>query len=597
MERMKTVSLCMIVKDEEKYLERCLNSVKDLVDEMIIVDTGSKDRTLSIAEKFGAIVKHYAWDDHFSNAKNYSLQFATKHWILLMDGDDEFCSEDKEKFIDLINNSQKDGHYFKTLSFAGEKPGRDTVSNLNLRLLRNNQRYKFVGAIHEQIARVDEKIDYHNFSTENIRVFHYGYLNQVAVEKNKRKRNIAIIEKELKEDPGNKFHLFNLGNEYYAMREKEKALSLYNEAYNHLDFHVGFAPKLVIRRIMCLEELGRHGEALAEIEKGMTYFPNFTDLEFIRGWIHFTDRRYTLAIDSFKRCLELGEPPIQLEFLNGAGTFRPYQALGEIYYKFEDYEKALICFENSLKLNPNSRYILYRIAKIFNRMYEEKKFVSYKIAQYFHLHHGPSLLCIADILMQEGLYDLAQGYLEKAGEMVEDHHEINFIMGKNLFYQKRFDEALERLERVGANHPQYGESLKKKFMIHLIQNDREVSAVLAKLKEIGDDFSYRVCLQLYSIDQGENKAILSEEDDPAQCLGLTMEILEDLLKVRAFVLFEKLLNVLNYIHSDQVLLELAKLYYNHGFKGMAAREVLRSIQELSAIDRTGVEILYDGYQG
>mgnify|MGYP001386520006 CR=1 FL=1 len=85
-----SISLCMIVKNEEDVLIRCLESVKYIVDEIIIVDTGSTDSTVEIAKKYGARIFYYKWDDSFSSARNYSLEKATKEWILIMDADDEF---------------------------------------------------------------------------------------------------------------------------------------------------------------------------------------------------------------------------------------------------------------------------------------------------------------------------------------------------------------------------------------------------------------------------------------------------------------------------------------------------------------------------
>ncbi len=436
MKRKKTVSLCMIVKNEEKYLERCLNSVEELVDEIIIVDTGSTDNTVEIAKKYGANVAYYQWDNNFSNARNFSLQHASKEWILLMDGDDEFQKEDYETFIKVVNTSKKDGHFFKTLSFAGVRAGKDIVSNLNIRLLRNNKKYEFKGAIHEQITCIDGKMDYKKFSTEDISILHYGYLTDAVVEKNKRSRNITIIERELKKDPHNRFHLFNLGNEYFAMGDQEKALEFFNKAYKNIDYNIGYSSKLVIRRIMCLDELGRYNEALQAIDEGIRAYPKFTDLELIRGWIQLKNKRYTLAIDSFKKCIALGQPPVQYEFINGAGTYRPYQALGEIYFQFEDYQKSLQCFEKVLKINPYLQSSVYKIGTILNKCHENKKYVSHKIAQYFNIEYALNLILIADVLMCEGLYDVATGYLEKAKELDTKNDKIILLLGKALFYQK-----------------------------------------------------------------------------------------------------------------------------------------------------------------
>lgn len=592
MERNKTVSLCMIVKNEEKHLARCLDSVKELVDEMIVIDTGSEDKTVEIAKDFGAKVDYYSWDNNFSNARNYSLQQASGDWILLMDADDEFHKEDYDKFIELINTSTKDGHYFKTLSFAGEKKGNDVVLNLNLRLLRNNRKYHFIGAIHEQITRSDGTMDYKDFSTEDIRIFHYGYLTDVALEKNKRRRNISIIEEELKKDPQNSFHLFNLGNEYFALGDREKALELYDSAYRNFDYKVGFSSKLVIKRIMCLDEMGQYGRALEAIEEGLKVYPNFTDLEFERGWIHFKNKRYTLAIDSFKKCIELGKPPMQLEFLEGCGTYRPYEALGEIYFQLEDYHKAFECYENVLKHNPYLQRPLYRIGSILNKLYADKRYVSFRLSQYFNLEHVPNLLVIADVLLGEGLYDVAIGYLEKAKELDEKNIQINLMIGKTLFYQKQFSEALTILAALPKNISEYRESYKYIFLCYLVGDPEHVEDFLNKMEQDNDPLLYRIYSQLYKVYLGNEESVLSSEDNPEIILRIVMDILAELLKIREFHLFEKLLNVLNYINSNKVLLELAKIYYNHEFRQMAVSEILRSIKVFNSIDTAAIEILY-----
>ena len=100
-----TISLCMIAKNEEKYLEQCLRSVKDIVDEIIIVDTGSTDKTKEIAKKFNAKIFDFKWVDDFSAARNESIRHATKDWILVLDADEIVEKKDIDKIKNLIENS------------------------------------------------------------------------------------------------------------------------------------------------------------------------------------------------------------------------------------------------------------------------------------------------------------------------------------------------------------------------------------------------------------------------------------------------------------------------------------------------------------
>ena len=101
---MISLSLCMIVKNEEKVLKRCLDSVKNIVDEIIIVDTGSTDKTKDIAKKFTKNIYDFKWIDDFAAARNYSFSKATKEYIMWLDADDVILKKDREKLLKLKEN-------------------------------------------------------------------------------------------------------------------------------------------------------------------------------------------------------------------------------------------------------------------------------------------------------------------------------------------------------------------------------------------------------------------------------------------------------------------------------------------------------------
>src|SRR3989344_8298667 len=118
------LSLCMIVRDEEKDLESCLKAVKDHVDEIVIVDTGSKDKTVEIAKKFTSKVFHFEWCDDFSAARNESLKHATGDWILVLDADERISKKDLEEIRKLIKNKNEDGYALqKTKNIYQKKQG------------------------------------------------------------------------------------------------------------------------------------------------------------------------------------------------------------------------------------------------------------------------------------------------------------------------------------------------------------------------------------------------------------------------------------------------------------------------------------------
>src|SRR3989344_1568817 len=186
---MPTISLCMIVKNEEKYLEQCLDSVKDLVDEIIIVDTGSTDKTKDIAKKFNAKTFDFKWTDDFSAARNESLKHATKDWTLVLDAD-EILDKEAVKIIkdELIRNEENDAYLFIQRNYTNEskiagvvidehKLGKKSYSgwygSLIVRLFRNNKGYKFDGTVHE-LAEPSIESKKGKIAMTNIPIHHYG---------------------------------------------------------------------------------------------------------------------------------------------------------------------------------------------------------------------------------------------------------------------------------------------------------------------------------------------------------------------------------------------------------------------------------------
>ena len=150
---MITISLCMIVKNEEAVLERCLKSVRDIADEIIIVDTGSTDGTKEIAGRYADLVCDFAWRDDFAAARNYSFSKATKEYILWLDADDVFTEKDRESFLQLKESlpSTTDIVMMKYHT-AFHEDGTPSFSYYRERLIKNSGEFFWEGAIHEVIA-------------------------------------------------------------------------------------------------------------------------------------------------------------------------------------------------------------------------------------------------------------------------------------------------------------------------------------------------------------------------------------------------------------------------------------------------------------
>ena len=179
---MITISLCMIVKNEEDVLSRCLDSAKDIVDEIIIVDTGSTDKTVEIAKEYTKNVYHFKWIDDFAAARNFSFSKATKDYILWLDADDVILEEHKQEFLKLKNTLPYSiDVVMLPYHVAFDENNIVTHSYYRERLLKREKNFQWLGAIHEAIppqgtvifgkAAISHKKLHPSDPDRNIRIF------------------------------------------------------------------------------------------------------------------------------------------------------------------------------------------------------------------------------------------------------------------------------------------------------------------------------------------------------------------------------------------------------------------------------------------
>ncbi len=149
---MVTISLCMIVKNEEMHIARCLDSVAELVDEIIIVDTGSTDRTVEIVSDYTAKVYSYPWNDNFSDARNHSFSRASMDYCMWMDADDILEETQKDGFLKLKQSLSLDTDIVMMKYHTSfDEAGRPSFSYFRERWIRNSEAYRWTGAVHEVI--------------------------------------------------------------------------------------------------------------------------------------------------------------------------------------------------------------------------------------------------------------------------------------------------------------------------------------------------------------------------------------------------------------------------------------------------------------
>ena len=223
------LSVCMIVKNEERFLGQCLASVKDIADELIVIDTGSTDRTVEIAREHGAQVGHFEWCNDFAAARNASIAPATGDWILFLDADEELSPIGKADLPRLLSQTQVSLYRLPLINTHQGEKSQSYVP----RLFRNPPGLMFFGCVHEGVLGFIEKIcSPWQLSIDfcNLKILHYGYEPAVMLEKNKIQRNHDLLRKAILENPNEFYFHMQLGLELGRMGKKEESFQEYAEA-------------------------------------------------------------------------------------------------------------------------------------------------------------------------------------------------------------------------------------------------------------------------------------------------------------------------------------------------------------------------------
>lgn len=226
------LSLCVIARDEEANLPRCLGSVRGLADEIIVTDTGSTDRTVEIAASAGAKVETFAWCDDFAAAYNHGLDRATGDWVLVLDADEELALGCQDELRQLIERDEAYGYTLLRQDFRGPELRDQGYSEmLQTRLWRNDPRVRYTGRIHQQfqvpLEEVAASLGKQVFSSA-IRLKHYGYLGTDS--QAKLHRAAELLKLELRERPNRFYYLVELALTQLALQDESGMATLHQAA-------------------------------------------------------------------------------------------------------------------------------------------------------------------------------------------------------------------------------------------------------------------------------------------------------------------------------------------------------------------------------
>ena len=225
------LSVCIIVKNQERFLGQCLDSVKDIADKLIVIDTGSTDRTVESTREHGAQVGHFEWCNDLAAARNASIARATRDWILFLDTDEELSPAEKQNLPEQLNSNNV---ALIRLPLINTHQGPISKSILP-RLYRNIPTIQFQGCVHEGVYTALLKVSkvwQMEISVGDLLILHHGYTAEVITERNKVQRNYELLVKALEERPNEAYFYMQLGLELRRMDRLAESFDAYANALN-----------------------------------------------------------------------------------------------------------------------------------------------------------------------------------------------------------------------------------------------------------------------------------------------------------------------------------------------------------------------------
>jgi len=433
-----TLSICMIVKNEEESLPGCLDSINGLAEEIVIVDTGSTDRTVEIAKAHGAKVIASDWRDDFSYSRNISLDHATSEWVLWLDADDRVEEPSKKQILRLKNEINNPITLFGFKVKNTNDKGMGDIF-MQVRMFPNDKRLRFEWPIHEQIVLSGDRCGYKVLYLNEVEILHSGYHDENLKQK-KALRNRAIIEKGLKTYGAYPSYVAAYGDTFFMREEWEKGIEIYKSVLNIPDSrrkHSDIYEFMFVTIALGYMHLKKTAEALEWVDKGLKDAPDRLELLFLGGDTSWDAGDFDRAFGYYKRAANAPErfstTPVDAVALKSKALMRQ----GKIHQRRREFAEAKECFLKINRMNANFFDTPIALGEVYfeeGRILEALKSFSDSIQRFPGADPLPYRY-LGEICSRVGRGDEAENFYEKGLSFFPE--DISLLEGLKNFYRDK----------------------------------------------------------------------------------------------------------------------------------------------------------------
>jgi GT2 family glycosyltransferase/Tfp pilus assembly protein PilF len=465
------VSLCLIVRNEEANLADCLRSAADLVQEVVVVDTGSADRTQEIAAEFGARVFEFTWCDSFAAARNESLRHATGDWIFWLDADDRLDETNREKLRGLFAAlPQTNAAFVMTCLCLPDPVARTATEVTHVRLFRNHPQIRWQYRVHEQILPAIRQLQGEVRWTDLV-IQHVGY-QDLALRRRKLDRDLRLLRLDHAEHPDDPFILFNLGSVTQELGQPAEALALLRRSLAGSHPSDSIVRKLYALIAGCHRTQGELPQALMACQEGRRHYPDDTELLFIEAQLRRDQGDLSGAETCLTRLLDCRPAAHFASIDKGLRGYKARHNLAVVYYQQSRRAEARVQWQLALA--------------------ERADFV-------------PAWLGLAEVHLQEQDWSALEAAAQRLEEQGQEP-EAAALRARAHLARRDFAAARALLEAALVAHPQ---ALAPRVVLShvLLQEGRDLAAAEQALREVlAVDPDNREALHNLAVLNGQRKA-------------------------------------------------------------------------------------------
>ncbi|OIJ16770.1 hypothetical protein BKP37_05975 [Anaerobacillus alkalilacustris] len=507
-----SLSLCVITKDDEMSLVHFLENMNTFVDEIIVVDIGSRDRTVEIAQQAGAKVFTMNGSNNYSEAKNLCLEHANGRWVLLLDANEFISPEQLPKLHSLLVNPNVEGY----LLYIDQRSTSYRISSpvQSLRLFRNRKDYRFQYRGFERIR--EERLI--NLQDAGIRIVQ-------RVDQTKVKERLFLLQKDLLDYPDDRYLQYMYGIEKLNERRYEESTLYFQKALKNVNDSCLYTPHLYKCYSWSLISQNRDFEALEVLEEGTKFFPFYTDLLVLRAELRKKNQQYQAAIEDLKKGIKIMEQPSSIVPKPEIQVSVMFETLAQTHEEIFNEQQAVNCYLKAYQINRSKHSLLYKIGELTKKQGSTKK-LEQLMKEAVEQKKLEQLMIVMDLFFQQREYHVVLENMEQLEELIGKNEQTESITCICYLMLGKVKEAEQILSFIKKDSPFYQEILLKRLELYWSNNFwQEAKCLLVEVKENKwiEPATKALYYALHSLLSGEEVSYLQLNDEQFEVVTALFE--------------------------------------------------------------------------